>query len=103
MLLVVSRGGVRSKQYLYSRVCTLSITWESIKTFGEVEMKLHQMQYPLPTTSARCMGTNCNQKNLCQRYLTIEIDTQNYVWHMDVKKEIDDDEICDFFIEFGGM
>jgi len=103
VLLVVSRGGVRSKQYLYSRVCTLSITWESIKTFGEVEMKLHQMQYPLPTTSARCMGTNCNQKNLCQRYLTIEIDTQNYVWHMDVKKEIDDDEICDFFIEFGGM
>ncbi len=101
MLLVVSRGGVRSKQYLYSRVCTLSITWESIKTFGEVEMKLHQMQYPLPTTSARCMGTNCNQKNLCQRYLTIEIDTQNYVWHMDVKKEIDDDEICDFFIEWG--
>ena len=101
--MVVSRGGVRSKQYLYSRVCTLSITWESIKTFGEVEMKLHQMQYPLPTTSARCMGTNCNQKNLCQRYLTIEIDTQNYVWHMDVKKEIDDDEICDFFIEFGGM
>jgi len=101
VLLVVSRGGVRSKQYLYSRVCTLSITWESIKTFGEVEMKLHQMQYPLPTTSARCMGTNCNQKNLCQRYLTIEIDTQNYVWHMDVKKEIDDDEICDFFIEWG--
>ena len=101
MLLVVSRGGVRSKQYLYSRVCTLSITWESIKTFGEVEMKLHQMQYPLPTTSARCMGTNCNQMNLCQRYLTIEIDTQNYVWHMDVKKEIDDDEICDFFIEWG--
>ncbi len=99
--MVVSRGGVRSKQYLYSRVCTLSITWESIKTFGEVEMKLHQMQYPLPTTSARCMGTNCNQKNLCQRYLTIEIDTQNYVWHMDVKKEIDDDEICDFFIEWG--
>lgn len=66
-------------------------------------MKLHQMQFPLATTSARCLGTNCNQKNLCQRYLTIEIDTQNYVWHMDVKKEIDDGEVCNFFIEFGGM
>lgn len=99
--MVVSRGGVRSKQYLYSRVCTLSITWESIKTFGEVEMKLHQMQYPLPTTSARCMGTNCNQKNLCQRYLTIEIDTQNYMWHMDAMKELKEMD-CSFFIDFRG-
>ena len=66
-------------------------------------MKLHQMKYPLLSSTARCMGSNCNQKNLCMRYLTIEIDTQNYVWHMDVKKEINDDETCDFFIEFGGM
>jgi len=66
-------------------------------------MKLNKMKYPLPTNNARCMGTDCDQKNLCQRYLTIEIDTQNYIWHMDVKKEIDDDEVCNFFIEFGGM
>jgi len=66
-------------------------------------MKLNTMKYPLPNDNARCLGTDCNQKNVCQRYRTIEIDTQNYIWHMDVKKEIDDDEVCNFFIEFGGM
>ena len=64
-------------------------------------MKLQQMKYPLPSDNARCLGTDCDQRRACQRHLTIEIDTQNYVWHMDVKKEIDDDEICDFFIEWG--
>ena len=56
------------------------------------------MQHPLPNDNARCVGTGCDKKNICQRHLSIALDTDNYAWFMDVKKEIDEDEICDFFI-----
>jgi hypothetical protein len=50
------------------------------------------------------LGTDCDQKNLCQRHLTIEIDTAQIKWFGDFKKELNNDEDkCDLFIEFGGM
>ena len=61
---------------------------------------IRTMQYPLPNDNARCVGTGCDKKNICQRHLSIALDTDNYAWFMDVKKEIDEDEICDFFIEW---
>tara|TARA_R110000822_G_scaffold5961_1_gene25259 strand:- start:1688 stop:1831 length:144 start_codon:yes stop_codon:yes gene_type:complete len=45
----------------------------------------------------------CDKKNVCQRYLTIEIDgTEPYKWFMDASIELNgDDTNCDFFIEWG--
>ena len=63
-------------------------------------MKLQTMQHPLPNDNARCVGSGCDKKNICQRHLSIALDTDNYAWFMDVKKEIDEDEICDFFMEW---
>lgn len=67
-------------------------------------MKIQQMKYPLPSDNARCLGTDCDQRRACQRHLTIEIDTDPMRWFGDFKKELNNDEDkCDFFIEFGGM
>lgn len=66
-------------------------------------MKLHQMSRPLNNDTARCVGEICDKKNICQRYLTIEIDnTDPYKWFMDASIELNgDDTNCDFFIEWG--
>ena len=58
-----------------------------------------KMQYPLPNENARCIGSNCDKKENCSRYLSIEIDTQDYMWHGDFKKELNRLE-CDLFIDF---
>ena len=64
-------------------------------------MKLQTMQHPLPNDNARCVGTGCDKKNICQRHLSIALDTDNYTWFGDFKKELGgEDEICDFFIEW---
>ena len=57
------------------------------------------MKYPLPNENARCIGSNCDKKENCSRYLSIEIDTQDYMWHGDFKKELNRLE-CDLFIDF---
>ena len=65
-------------------------------------MKLHQMSRPLNNDISRCVGSMCDKKNVCQRYLTIEIDTDPYKWFMDASIELNgDDTNCDFFIEWG--
>ena len=58
-----------------------------------------KMKYPLPNDNARCIGSNCDKKQDCARYLSIEIDTKDYMWHMDAKKEFNKID-CDFFIDF---
>ena len=64
-------------------------------------MKLQTMQHPLHNDTARCVGTGCDKKNICQRHLSIALDTDNYSWFMDAKKELGgEDEICDFFMEW---
>jgi hypothetical protein len=67
-------------------------------------MKLQQMSRPLPTDVSRCVGSKCDQKNICQRYLTIEIDSRPYQWFMDASVELNytNDDACDFLIPFGG-
>jgi hypothetical protein len=37
----------------------------------------------------------------CARYLSIEIDTKDYMWHMDAMKELKEMD-CSFFIDFRG-
>ena len=66
-------------------------------------VKKMKMKYPLPNDTARCVGEICDKKNICQRYLTIEIDgTDPYKWFMDASIELNgDDTNCDFFIEWG--
>jgi len=64
----------------------------------EIIMK---MKYPLPNENARCLGSNCDKKENCARYLSIEIDTKDYFWHGDFKKELKQHD-CDFFIDFRG-
>jgi hypothetical protein len=54
---------------------------------------------PLPNDNARCLGSNCDKKQDCLRYLSIEIDTKNYMWHMDAMKELKEMD-CSFFIDF---
>ena len=58
-----------------------------------------KMKYPLATETARCLGSNCDRKENCARYLSIEVDTQDYMWHGDFKKELNRLE-CDLFIDF---
>ena len=57
------------------------------------------MKYPLPNENARCIGSNCEKKENCSRYLSIEVDTQDFFWHGDFKKELNRLE-CDLFIDF---
>jgi hypothetical protein len=58
-----------------------------------------KMKYPLPNDNVRCLGSNCEKKENCSRYLSIEIDTQDFFWHGDFKKELNRLE-CDLFIDF---
>ena len=63
-------------------------------------MKLNKMDYPLPQDVARCVGSGCDQKGMCKRYLSIEVDNVPYAWFADFKKELNNEEDkCDFFIE----
>lgn len=65
-------------------------------------MMIVKMKYPLPQDIARCVGKGCNQKNVCQRYLTIEVDNVPYAWFGSFKEEFNNEEDkCDFFIEWG--
>ena len=57
------------------------------------------MKYPLPNENARCLGSNCEKKENCSRYLSIEVDTKDYMCHGDFKKELNKIE-CDLFIDF---
>ena len=58
-----------------------------------------KMKYPLATKNARCLGSNCDKKENCARYLSIDIDVKDYMWHGDFKKELRQLE-CDLFIDF---
>lgn len=58
-----------------------------------------KMRYPLPNENARCLGSNCKKKENCSRYLSIEVDTKDFMWHGDFKKELKQME-CDLFIDF---
>jgi hypothetical protein len=58
-----------------------------------------KMKYPLPNENARCLGSNCEKKQDCSRYLSIEIDTKDYMWHMDAMKELKEMD-CNLFIDF---
>ena len=60
-----------------------------------------KMKYPLPNENARCLGSNCDKKENCSRYLSIEVDTKDFMWHGDFKKELKQME-CDLFIDFRG-
>ena len=60
-----------------------------------------KMKYPLPHENARCLGSNCDKKENCSRYLSIEVDTKDFMWHVDFKKELNQLE-CDLFIDFRG-
>ena len=37
-----------------------------------------KMKYPLPNDNARCIGSNCDKKQDCARYLSIEVDAFTY-------------------------
>lgn len=58
-----------------------------------------KMRYPLPNENARCLGSNCDKRENCSRYLSIEVDTRDFMWHGDFKKELNQLE-CDLFIDF---
>ena len=58
-----------------------------------------KMKYPLPNENARCLGSNCDKKQDCSRYLSIEVDTKDYMWHGDFKKELNELD-CGLFIDF---
>ena len=60
---------------------------------------MSKIKHPLPNENARCLGSNCEKKQDCARYLTIEIDTKDFMWHMDAKKELKELE-CDLFIDW---
>jgi hypothetical protein len=60
-----------------------------------------KIKHPLSDETARCLGSNCDKKQDCQRYLTIEVDTKDYMWHMDAMKELKEMD-CSFFIDFRG-
>jgi len=64
-------------------------------------MKINRMEHPLPQDIARCIGSKCDQRGVCKRYLTIEIDTRPYQWFMDASIELNNEEDkCEFFIEW---
>ena len=58
-----------------------------------------KMRYPLPNENARCLGSNCDKKENCARYLSIEVDTRDFFFHMDAMKELKEMD-CSFFIDF---
>jgi hypothetical protein len=58
-----------------------------------------KMRFPLPNGNARCIGSNCEKKQDCSRYLSIEVDTKDYFWHMDAKRELKEQD-CTLFIDF---
>jgi hypothetical protein len=58
-----------------------------------------KIKYPIPQENARCLGSNCDRKENCSRYLSIDIDVKDYMWHGDFKKELNRLE-CDLFIDF---
>jgi hypothetical protein len=58
-----------------------------------------KMTRPLSNDTARCLGSNCEKKENCSRYLSIEVDTKDYMWHMDAKKELKELK-CTLFIDF---
>ena len=58
-----------------------------------------KMKYPLPNENARCLGSNCDKKENCSRYLSIEVDTKDFFFHMDAMKELKEMD-CSFFIDF---
>jgi len=58
-----------------------------------------KMTRPLSYDTARCLGSNCEKKENCSRYLSIEVDTKDYMWHMDAKKELKELK-CTLFIDF---
>jgi hypothetical protein len=60
---------------------------------------MSKIKHPLPNENARCLGSNCEKKQDCARYLTIEIDTKDFMWHMDVKKELKEID-CTLFIDW---
>ena len=60
---------------------------------------MKKMRFPLPHENARCLGSNCEKKENCSRYLSIEVDTKDFMWHGDFKKELNQLE-CDLFIDF---
>ena len=58
-----------------------------------------KMKHPLPNETARCLGSNCEKKQDCSRYLSIEVDTKDYMWFFDGMKEIKELE-CSLFINW---
>jgi hypothetical protein len=60
-----------------------------------------KIKHPLPNDTARCLGSNCEKKQDCSRYLSIELDTKDYFWHMDAKRELKEQD-CTLFIDFRG-
>ena len=54
---------------------------------------------PLSDENARCLGSNCDKKENCSRYLSIEVDTKDFFFHMDAMKELKEMD-CSFFIDF---
>jgi len=64
-----------------------------------LENIVKKMIRPLSDENARCLGSNCDKKENCSRYLSIEVDTKDYMWHGDFKKELNQLE-CDLFIDF---
>jgi hypothetical protein len=66
-------------------------------------MELHQMSVPLSNTLARCIGEICAKKSVCQRHLSIALDSSDpYKCFMDASFELKaNDTNCNFFIEWG--
>ena len=60
---------------------------------------MSKIKHPLSDETARCLGSNCDKKQDCSRYLSIEIDTKDFMWHMDAKKELKEIE-CTLFIDW---
>ncbi len=57
------------------------------------------MTRPLSDDTARCLGSNCDKKENCSRYLSIEVDTKDFFFHMDAMKELKELK-CTLFIDF---
>jgi hypothetical protein len=58
-----------------------------------------KMTRPLSDDTARCLGSNCDKKENCSRYLSIEVDTKDFFFHMDAMKELKELK-CTLFIDF---
>ena len=60
---------------------------------------MSKIKHPLPNENARCLGSNCDKKENCARYLSIDIDVKDFMWHMDAMKELKEIE-CTLFIDW---